>query len=332
MKRSLREIAEAVGAGLQGDGSVEIESVASIGSASRREIVFVADEMHLLPALQSDAGAVIAGDFASTSSSKPLLISNHPKLAFARAAAFLQEGNRNSTGSGIHASAVVHASARLAAGVIIGELAVVAEGAEIGEGSWVDPGCVIGREVKIGRDCHIYPRVTIYPGATLGNRVIVHAGAVLGSDGFGYVLDPESGCYEKFPQIGRLVVEDDVEIGANTTIDRGALDETRIGRGTKIDNLVHIGHNCRIGENVVIAAQAGFSGSVVIENDVVLGGQVGIGEHARIEEGVMLGGQGGVLPNKILRGKGVAFWGTPAQPVRQHLKQLAALARLGKKR
>ncbi len=125
------------------------------------------------------------------------------------------------------------------------------------------------------------------------------------------------------------MIEDDVEIGANTTIDRGALDETRIGQGTKIDNLVHIGHNCRLGENVVIAAQTGLSGSIVIENNVVLGGQVGIGEHARIEEGVMLGGQGGVLPNKVLRGKGVAFWGTPAQPVRQYLKQLAAFARLG---
>jgi UDP-3-O-[3-hydroxymyristoyl] glucosamine N-acyltransferase len=159
----------------------------------------------------------------------------------------------------------------------------------------------------------------------------VHAGAVLGSDGFGYVRDPKTGAYEKFLQVGRLVIEDDVEIGANTTIDRGALDETRIGRGTKIDNLVHIGHNCRIGENVVIAAQTGLSGSIVIENNVVLGGQVGIGEHARIEEGVMLGGQGGVLPNKVLRGKGVAFWGTPAQPVRQYLKQLAMLAKLGKK-
>ena len=134
------------------------------------------------------------------------------------------------------------------------------------------PVASIGRGVKIGRECEIYPNVTIYAGTTVGDRVIVHAGAVLGSDGFGYVRDPKSGRYEKFPQVGRLVIEDDVEIGANTTIDRGALDETRIGRGTKIDNLVHIGHNCRLGENVVIAAQTGLSGSIVIENDVVLGG------------------------------------------------------------
>jgi UDP-3-O-[3-hydroxymyristoyl] glucosamine N-acyltransferase len=216
--------------------------------------------------------------------------------------------------------------------VRVEERAVIAEDAEIGEGARLGAGCVIGRGVRIGRECDVYPNVTIYPGTTLGDHVIVHAGAVLGSDGFGYVRDAKAGHYEKFPQVGKLVIEDDVEIGANTTIDRGALDETRIGQGTKIDNLVHIGHNCRIGRNVVIAAQTGLSGSIVIENDVVLGGQVGIGEHARIEEGVMLGGQAGVLPNKVLRGKGIAFWGTPAQPVRQYLKQLAALARLVKKR
>jgi UDP-3-O-[3-hydroxymyristoyl] glucosamine N-acyltransferase len=154
---------------------------------------------------------------------------------------------------------------------------------------------------------------------------------VLGSDGFGYVRDQATGRYEKFPQIGKLEIEDDVEIGANTTIDRGALDVTRIARGTKIDNLVHIGHNCQVGEDVVIAAQTGLSGSITIEKNVILGGQVGIGEHARIGEGVLLGGQGGVLPNKVLRGKGIAFWGTPAKPVREYLKELAVLARLAKK-
>jgi UDP-3-O-[3-hydroxymyristoyl] glucosamine N-acyltransferase len=331
MKRSLQQIAEAVEARLQGGGSVEIEGVASIGSASSSDLVFVEEEKYLARALQCDAGAVVAGEFAAGSSGKPLLISSHPKLTFARAARYLQ-GKRGGHGTGRHGSAVVHSSARLAPGTVVEEHAVIAEDAEIGEGTRIGAGCAIGRGVKVGRECEIYPHVTIYAGTTLGDRVIVHAGAVLGSDGFGYVRDAKSGRYEKFPQAGRLLIEDDVEIGANTTIDRGALDETRIGKGTKIDNLVHIGHNCRLGENVVIAAQTGLSGSIVIENDVVLGGQVGIGEHARIEEGVMLGGQGGVLPNKVLRGKGVAFWGTPAQPVRQYLKQLAALARLGKKR
>jgi UDP-3-O-[3-hydroxymyristoyl] glucosamine N-acyltransferase len=331
MQRSLREIAEAVDARLQGDGSLQVGGVASIASASRNDLVFVEDEKYLLPALQSGAGAVIAGEFALNSAGKPLLISNHPKLTFARAARLLHDGNR-AVQAEAHTSALVNPTARLAARVVVEERAVIAEDVEIGEGTRIGAGCAIGRGVKIGRECEIYPNVTIYAGVALGDRVIVHAGAVLGSDGFGYVRDRKSGGYEKFPQVGRLVIEDDVEIGANTTIDRGALDETRIGQGTKIDNLVHIGHNCRIGENVVIAAQTGLSGSIVVENDVVLGGQVGIGEHARIEEGVMLGGQGGVLPNKVLRGKGVAFWGTPAQPVREYLKQLAALARLSKKR
>jgi UDP-3-O-[3-hydroxymyristoyl] glucosamine N-acyltransferase len=332
MKRSLQQIAEAVEARLQGDGSVEVGGVASIASASEHDLVFVEEEKYLLRALQSGAGAVIAGEFAAASAGKPVLLSRHPKLAFARAARFLRDGNVAGCNAGVHATAVVNPSVRLAEGVVVEERAVIAAEAEIGEGTRIGAGCAIGRGVTIGRECEIYPHVTIYAGTTLGDRVIVHAGAVLGSDGFGYVRYPKSGRYEKFPQVGRLAIEDDVEIGANTTIDRGALDETRIGQGTKIDNLVHIGHNCRLGQNVVIAAQTGLSGSIVLENDVVLGGQVGIGEHARIEEGVMLGGQGGVLPNKVLRGKGVAFWGTPAQPVRQYLKQLAALARLGKKR
>src|ERR1700676_1484305 len=331
MKRSLRDIAEAVGARLQGDGNLQVRGVASIGSASKDEVGLVDEEKYLSRAPQSAAGAVIAGDFATVSSSKPMLISSHPKLTFAKAARFLQDGNRDGRDSGIAATAVVNPSGRLAKQVVLGECAVISEDAESGEGTRIGAGCVIGRGAKIGRECEIYPNVTIYPCTTLGDRVIVHAGAVLGSDGFGYVRDTKSGRYEKFPQVGKLVIEDEVEIGANTTIDRGALDETRIRRGAKIDNLVHIGHNCDIGEDVVIAAQTGLSGSIVLEKGVVLGGQVGIGEHARIEAGVMLGGQGGVLPNKVLRGKGVAFWGPPAQPVRQYLKQLAALARLAGK-
>jgi UDP-3-O-[3-hydroxymyristoyl] glucosamine N-acyltransferase len=331
MKRSLQRIAEAVGARLIGDGAIEIAGVASIEAATQSDLVFVEDEKYLRAALQSEAAAVIAGEFANASSVKPVLVSDHPKLAFARAARLLYAVPRREGPASVHAASTVHSSAILGSGVIVGQGAVVGARACIGENTRIGAGCAIMADVKIGRDCEIYPNVTIYPGSTLGDRVVVHAGAVLGSDGFGYVRDHKTGHYEKFPQVGRLVVEDDVEIGANTTIDRGALAETRIGRGTKLDNLVHIGHNCHIGEDVVIAAQTGLSGSITIENGVVLGGQVGIGEHARIEEGVMLGGQGGVLPNKILRGKGVAFWGTPAQPVRQYLKQLATLARLAKK-
>jgi UDP-3-O-[3-hydroxymyristoyl] glucosamine N-acyltransferase len=330
IQHSIRDIAARIHATLIGDGAVQVKGVASIASAGSADLVFVEDEKNLYLALESSAGAVIAAEFAASKTCpKPLLISPQPRLAFARAAKFL--AIISDAPAGIHPSAVVHPSARVAPRAIVDEKVVIRDGVAIGDGTRIGSGSVIGSGVKLGNDCEIHPHVTIYPGVRIGNRVIIHAGVVLGSDGFGYVRDRETGHYEKFPQIGRLEIEDDVEIGANTTIDRGALEVTRIGRGTKIDNLVHIGHNCQIGEDVIIAAQTGFSGSIVVENNVILGGQVGIGEHARICEGVMLGGQGGVLPKKILRGKGIAFWGTPAQPLRQYLKQLAAVARLGKK-
>ena len=190
---------------------------------------------------------------------------------------------------------------------------------------------MIGAHVRIGRECRLYPNVTLYPGLRVGDRVVIHAGAVLGSDGFGYVRDRKTGHYEKFPQIGRLEIEDEVEIGANSTVDRGALEVTRIGRGTKIDNLVHVGHNVQIGEDVVIAAQTGLSGSAVIADSVVIGGQVGIADHVRIEAGAILGAQSGIPSKKVIRGKGIVFWGTPARPIREYLKELAVLARLAKK-
>jgi UDP-3-O-[3-hydroxymyristoyl] glucosamine N-acyltransferase len=328
--RSVKEVAEFVQARVLGDESVQLTGISSVQSAGPGDLVFVDDEKNLRAALESRAAAVVAGDFAAIKPSpKPLLLAAQPRLAFARAAQLLcPEPERK---AGIHSSAIVDSAARLASNVTVEERVVIGVGATIGDGTRVGAGSVIGAKAIIGRNCNLYPNITIYPGVRLGDRVIVHSGAVLGSDGFGYVRDQATGRYEKFPQVGRLEIEDDVEIGANTTIDRGALDVTRIGRGAKIDNLVHIGHNCQIGEDVVVAAQTGLSGSTTIEKDVILGGQVGIGEHARIEEGVMLGGQGGVLPNKILRGKGIAFWGTPAKPVREYLKELAALARLAKK-
>jgi UDP-3-O-[3-hydroxymyristoyl] glucosamine N-acyltransferase len=330
MRPTSRELAEALGARLIGDGHVEVTGVASISSASASDVVFVEEQKNIAAALESQAAAIIAGDFAGgAKSSKALIITSSPRLAFARAAAML--GDSRLQGCGIHSTAFVHASAKLGQAVSIDAHVSVGEGAQIGDHTSISAGSVIGAQVTIGNSSWILPNVIIYPGTQIGNRVIIHGGAVLGSDGFGYVRDTASGRYEKFPQIGKLVIEDDVEIGANTTIDRGALEVTHIGRGTKIDNLVHIGHNCQIGENVIIAAQAGFSGSITVEDNAVIGGQVGVGEHARIQEGVMLGGQAGVLPKKILRGKGVAFWGTPAKPLREYLKSLAALARLGKK-
>jgi UDP-3-O-[3-hydroxymyristoyl] glucosamine N-acyltransferase len=191
---------------------------------------------------------------------------------------------------------------------------------------------MIGPGVVIGEDCNLIARVTVYPGSTMGDRVIVKAGAVLGGDGFGFVPDPATGRFHKFPQIGRLEIGNDVEIGANTTIDRGALDATVISDGVKLDNLVQVGHNVHIGRNVVVASQTGISGSSVLEDGVIVGGQVGIADHVRIEQGVILGAQSGIPSKKIVRGKGIVFWGTPARPIADYLKELAMLARLTRKK
>jgi UDP-3-O-[3-hydroxymyristoyl] glucosamine N-acyltransferase len=331
----LKELAKAIGARVVGEGDAEICGIASLQSATAKDLVFVEDVKHLSSALASAAAAVIAGEFAAEArSSKPILIAAQPRLAFARAARLLSShaNSGRSKPPAPAATAIVHPTVRLGTSVRVGERVVIGEEATIGNGTTVGAGCVIGAHVSIGEDCRIYPNVTIYDGTRLGDRVVVHAGAVLGSDGFGYVRDAVSGRYEPFPQIGRLVIEDDVEIGANATVDRGALEETRIRRGTKIDNLVHLGHNVQIGEDVVIAAQTGLSGSVVVEDGVIIGGQVGIGDHVRIKEGAILGSQCGVLPNKVVRGNGVIFWGTPARPLRQYLKELAVLARIAHKR
>jgi UDP-3-O-[3-hydroxymyristoyl] glucosamine N-acyltransferase len=305
---------------------VMIHGVSSIPGAGEGCLVFAEEETSLAAALASGAAAVLIGrSMASPCADKPLLRVGQPRLAFARAAALLRAPQ---PAAEIHVTAVLAPGVDLGSGVSIGPHASLDEGASVGEATVIGSGAVIGAGVHIGSDCRIYPRVVIYPGVTLGNRVTVHAGAVLGADGFGYVRDRATGEYTQFPQQGTLVIEDDVEIGANTTIDRGALDETRIGRGTKLDNLIHIGHNCSIGRDVVIAAQTGISGSSAVGDGAILGGQVGMGDHAMVGPGVILGGQAGILPKKKLLGPGIVFWGTPAKPVRQYLKELALLARL----
>src|SRR5438477_3330848 len=330
MKRSVSELAELIGARVVGDGAAHVSRVASLQSAVPGDLVFVEDEKNFALALESKASAVIAGEFAAGGvTSKRLLICAQPRLAFARAAEALRTVDAHD--SGVHPSAIVCSSVRLGKNVSVGAHVVLGENVRAGDNARIGAGCVAGASAVLGSNCELYPNVTIYPGVRIGDRVVVHAGAVLGSDGFGYVRDEKSGRYEKFPQAGRLEIEDDVEIGANATVDRGALDVTRIGRGTKIDNLVHVGHNVQIGEDVVIAAQTGLSGSAVVEKNAVIGGQVGIADHVRIEEGAILGAQSGVPSKKIIRGKGVVFWGTPARPIREYLKELAVLARLAKK-
>jgi UDP-3-O-[3-hydroxymyristoyl] glucosamine N-acyltransferase len=332
--RSLAELAEILGAPLNPASPAmnpRIEHVSRVDSADTTSLVFAENLAALKSALHSLAGAVVTSPelVASIAApAKPLLLAVQPRLTFAQAARLLQPKDEV---TGIHPTAIVPASAKIGDNVSIGPYAVLGEQVHVGARTRIDAGCIVAEGVLVGADCVLYPRVVIYSGVEIGNRVTVHAGCVLGSDGFGYVRDAETGAYTQFPQQGRLVIEDDVEIGSNTTIDRGALEETRIARGTKLDNLVHIGHNVRIGRNVVIAAQTGISGSSTVGDGAVLGGQVGIGEHAELGDGVILGGGAGVLSLKKLRGPGEVFWGRPALPLRAYLKSLAALARLARK-
>jgi UDP-3-O-[3-hydroxymyristoyl] glucosamine N-acyltransferase len=328
----LNDLAATLGAELVfpagfGDASaIEIGGVGPASNAAAGQLVFAESEAALADAQASRAGAIVTSrNVAGNATAKPMLLVSHPKLAFARAAELLRAEKPQ---EGIHASADVDASASLAEGVYVGPNAIIREHAVIGAYSQIEAGVVVGAGVHIGRNCHLYPRVVLYSGTHLGNGVIVHAGAVLGSDGFGYVRDHATGEYTKFPQQGRLIIEDDVEIGANTTIDRGALEETRIGRGTKLDNLVHVGHNVSIGRNVVIAAQTGVSGSSTIGDGAIVGGQVGIADHVEIGPGAILGAQAGIPSGKRIRGPGIVFWGTPARPIKDYLKELATLARL----
>jgi UDP-3-O-[3-hydroxymyristoyl] glucosamine N-acyltransferase len=329
MPMRLTELARALGAELRPAGAdAEVVKVTSIPAATPHSLVFAEAAAAMRDALASGAAAVLVSPkLAPPDGVRTLLVIAQPKLAFARAAQLLQPGEAV---TGVHPAAVVASDARLGDEVSVDAQAVLEAGAQIGDGTRIGAGAVIGRDVKIGSHCRIYPRVVVYPGTELGDHVVVHAGAVLGADGFGYVRDAVSGEYLQFPQQGRLVIEDDVEIGANTTIDRGALAETRIERGVKIDNLVHLGHNVRVGRNVVIAAQTGVSGSSTIGAGAVVGGQVGIGDHAEIGEQVILGSGSGVLTHKKVKGPGVVFWGRPARPLRQYLKELAALARLAR--
>jgi UDP-3-O-[3-hydroxymyristoyl] glucosamine N-acyltransferase len=332
----LGELVEALGGKLvQGSPALVVEGVSSVELAHSSEIVFAEDAASAAKALTGNAGVVVlkAGIAESYTGTKCVVESQQPRLWFARASKLLSPAP---AATGVHSSAVVAEGVQLGENVTVGAGAVVEEQVSIGAWSRIEAGAVIGRGVRIGAHCRIYPRVTIYPGTTLGDRVVVHAGVVLGADGFGYVRDAATGAYTQFPQRGTLLIEDDVEIGANSTIDRGALKQTRIGRGTKIDNLVHVGHNCEIGEDVILVALTGISGSSTVGRGAVIAGQVGIGDHVHIGPGVILGGQAGVLSGKTLTNEGLkpgtVLWGTPARPLKQVLREMAVLARLAKRK
>jgi UDP-3-O-[3-hydroxymyristoyl] glucosamine N-acyltransferase len=334
---TLGELVEKLGGKLlQGDPEMPILFVRSAEEANPWDLVFAEDSSSTATAFAGGASAVVlkpgCSDPSSWDPNMGVVEVDQPRLWFARAHKLLELPH---TPTGIHPTAVIGPNVELGENISIGPGVVIEESASIRKGARIDAGSVIGKYARIGEDCHIYPRVTIYHGTQLGNRVVVHAGAVLGADGFGYVRDSASGAYTQFPQQSYLSIEDDVEIGANSTIDRGALKRTRIGRGTKIDNLVHIGHNCDIGEDVILVMGTGISGSSTVGSGAVLAGQVGIGDHVHIGPGIILGGQAGVFSGSKVTNEGLkpgtVLYGTPARPLRQVLREQAVLSRLAKK-
>ncbi len=322
MKRTARELAEAIGLKLEGDGGAEIAGVAAPERAGARDLIYVESARHAERAAASAAICVVAGEGVALEG-KTVLRSKQPKVAFARAAELLL--GCTPIASGIHSTAIVAPLARVAPGVGIGPYAVIGEDTHVGVGTQIGAHAAIGAGCWIGDNCRIHPRVTLYGGVRLGSRVEIHSGAVIGADGFGYAFG--EGKYWKFPQAGIVEIGDDVEIGANTTIDRGSLDDTRICEGAKLDNLVHVGHNVQIGAHTVIAAQTGISGSSVLGHHVVVGGQVGIADHCRLEDGAIAGAQAGIPTGKTIRG-GQTVWGTPAREIGKFKETYVWYARL----
>jgi UDP-3-O-[3-hydroxymyristoyl] glucosamine N-acyltransferase len=306
---TVRELADWLTAAWEGEGEREIRRVAALEDAGPDELSFVSRGRAEKQAETSAAGCLLVSENYSNASARTVIRVRDPRGAAAKAISRL-DPNTNPP-PGIHPTAVIGADV------------------DIGEGSSIGAGCTIGDRVTIGQGCILYPRVTIYHDVTIGSRAILHSGCVIGADGFGFVLT--GGVYEKFPQVGRVEIGDHVEIGANSCVDRAALGVTSIGEGTKLDNLVHVGHNCRIGKHVVVAAQTGFSGGVIVEDYAVIGGQVGVGDKARIESRAVIGSGSGILTSKIVQA-GQVVWGTPARPLKEYLAQLAMLSRLAKKR
>ncbi len=314
------EIAEFLNGQLIGSGDNEIRRVASLDKARENELSFVEKPESLS---QTNASCLLVPEHFDIEISIPVIKVKNPKLEFARIAAKLLPFNWRSDW---HKTAVIAENADVRAS-FVGAFVSIGENTNIGESSQIFGGVRIGDNVQIGKCTIIHSNCVIYDNVLIGNDCVIHAGAIIGADGFGFVRDGTRG-YVKFPQIGSVSIGDDVEIGANTCVDRGALGETRIGNGTKIDNLVQIAHNVQIGERVVIASQTGISGSTIIEDDCVIGGQVGFGDHATIKSGAIIGSQAGVLPGKIVR-SGV-WWGTPVQPLDEYKRQNAHVKGLGR--
>jgi len=322
MKCTVAELAQYLGANLEGDARAPISGVASPQRAGDEDLIYLASSRHRERAEKSAARCVLAQP-GERLAGKTILEVKDPKFAFSKASAWLLPTAPRRTTT--HPTAIVAPTAKIAVSASLGPYVVVEDEVEVGAGSVIEAFCFLGRGARIGEGCRLHPRVTLYAGAQLGNRVEVHSGAVIGSDGFGYVFG--EGRQWKFPQIGRVEIGNDVEIGANSTIDRGSLETTQISTGVKIDNLVQVAHNVQICEHSVIAAQTGISGSSTLGKHVIIGGQVGIADHCKLEDGAIAGAQAGIPTGKKIR-RGQIVWGTPARPLAKFKEQYAQFARL----
>ncbi len=321
MKVTLDTVAKAIDGTVVGDGSVEITGVAGIREAREGELTFLANPRYE-PYLEcTNASAIIVAE-NHKNTQKPLIQNPNPYLAFLKAVRFFQ-GDAERPAPGVHPSAVLGPEVLVDPTASIGPHVVLERGAVVGPNAIIHAGCYVGARASIGADSLLYPNVTVRESCELGARVIVHSGSVVGSDGFGFVRDGE--VYRKLPQVGNVVVEDDVELGACVTIDRATTGTTRIGAGSKIDNLVQIAHNVQVGRNCIIVAQVGISGSTTLGDDVVLAGQVGIVGHIEIGSGAMIGAKSGV--SKSVK-PGERLFGYPALPVGQAKRIEASLRHL----
>ncbi|MBI3077800.1 MAG: UDP-3-O-(3-hydroxymyristoyl)glucosamine N-acyltransferase [Deltaproteobacteria bacterium] len=320
MVARLRELAALVGGEVVGPGEVEIAGVAGIDHAGEGDLTFVASARYARRLQTCPAAAAIAtGPVPGLT--KPVLVGPNPYLAFARLLAYFHPPRRESPG--VDSRAVLAPDVRLGRDVTIGPFVYVGAGSVLGDRVVLHPGVYVGERCVLGEDTVVHPNACLLAGSQVGRRVVLHPGCVIGSEGFGYARD--GAAYVKIPQIGRVVLEDDVEVGANATIDRATQGETRIRRGTKIDNLVMVAHNVTIGEDTVIAGQAGIAGSSTVGSRVIIAGQVGIGDHLAVGDAAVLSGRAGVIGRVP---PGGTWSGHPARPHREWLRREALISRL----
>ncbi len=318
---SLKTLAEMVNGELVGDGDTSIHSFAPLGQAGEGELSFLVKANRLDLLEETNAAAVLV-PMAVTEHEKPLIRVDDPNLAGAIIHGFLLE--KPFVPQGYHKSAVLGRDCVIAEQVTVGANAVIGDRVTLGQGVYIGPGTVVGDDVHIGDDTSLKANVTIEHRCRLGKRVTIHAGAVIGSDGYGYAND-KKGCHIKRPQVGTVQIDDDVEIGANSCIDRATFGVTRIKSGVKIDNLVQVAHNVVVGENSLLVAQVGIAGSATLGRNVVLGGKASVKGHIHLDDGVMVAAKGGVH-NKQL--KGAVLAGTPAIPMKQWIKAATVFAKL----